>query len=525
MVMSVASNESSTHWNPEVLENRVFMLIPVAYNSASQLDKKASKQLEECIRKQVMPVPVDQFSKAMQTRFPEMGVARGKHLWADLAGDSTEDFHPFIRQIASVQKEIRNNAIRFAHPLQMAQEDLISQIKGGKPRRFRLKLGQNAAKRCGKEMLCFQFLAPSLYCFASGVAILVVEWQYLDSNGGPVYASDVIEGNYAISHPARGEHKSAFATGSASDEIVLSAESFIELAKSLLPAELSDKLTAGRRVLYTALRVAPHETGEGENDMALLAHRLCHRQTFDYRPNPAQLETGQLRPFANVRHAAAIEGGCTLIEADNSAPESLRCIVRDRVRNTYLPLALVSFHAYFWLLSQTQVLPESSAAEDLHSEKEDLENLQARILNFRRIFHFPVASQISQHNEFHALWQSTLMIDRQLSMLAELSESVSHMVQEKRVKLFGYLSGGIGGLLLGRELAEIVRDKAVTNLYEWQRMMLEAQTHMSGELMASIDATVHTAELWEWITFGGALGGFAAGIFLAWRYGLKGGHH
>lgn len=525
MAMSEVSNEPSTHWNPEVLENRVFMLIPVAFNSTSQLDQEACKQLEDFIRKQVISVPVDQFAGAMATKFPAMGVAKDKQLWADLAGDSTEDFHPFIRQIASFKKEIRGSGVRFAHPLQMTQGDLITQIKGGKPRRFRLKLGQAAAKRCGKETLSFQFLAPSFYCFASGMAILVLEWQYLGIAGGPVYASDVIEGNYAISHPARSEHKTSLSENSVADDVVFSVENFIDLAKSLLPPELSDKLISGRRILYSALRIAPHATGDTENDVALLAHRLCHRQTFDYQPDPARLASGQMRPFANVRHAAAIEGGCTLIEADHGAPESLRGIIRDRIRNTYLPLALVSFHAYFWLLSQTQVLPDSYAAENLQSEKEDLENLQERILNFRRIFHFPIASQISHHNEFHALWQSTLMIDRQLSVLAELSESVSHMVQEKRVKLFGYLSGGIGGLLLGRELAEIVRDKAVTNLYEWQRMMLEAQTHMSGELMASIDATVHTAELWEWITFGGALGGFAAGIFLAWRFGLKGGHH
>jgi hypothetical protein len=75
----------------------------------------------------VISVPVDQFAGAMATKFPAMGVAKDKQLWADLAGDSTEDFHPFIRQIASFKKEIRGNGVRFARPLQIAQGDLITQ--------------------------------------------------------------------------------------------------------------------------------------------------------------------------------------------------------------------------------------------------------------------------------------------------------------------------------------------------------------------------------------------------------------
>lgn len=526
--MNDAIKEQGRAWNPEILENRVLMLLPVTFNSASKLDQFACRQLDEFIQKKIKSIPAGDLSEKIAARFPSMGTPKTNQLWEDLPGDATEDFHPFIQQIASIPKDSQTTDIRFARPLQMAQEDLISQVKGGKPRYFQLKLGQAAAKRCGKNFLLFQFLAPSLYGFASGTAILVLEWQYLGGKNAKVFASDIIEGNYAISHPPRNRSKpnadvSHISDGSDS-EVAFEVLDFMTLAMSLLPHELSENISSGRRILYTALRIAPSDSPTAEADLSLLAHRIAHRQTFDYRPAPERITLGQLRPFANVRHTATIEGGCTLVEADNSAPEALKGLIRDRIRNTYLPLVLVSYHAYFWLLNQTQALPHSSASNSRHRELEHLETLQERALNFRRIFHFTSASQISQHNEFHALWQDALMIDQQLEALAALSEAAYSMVQEKRVRVFGYLSGGVGGLLLGKELIDIIRDKVTTNLYEWQRMLLEASTNPDEALLQRINETVHQAELWEWITIYGAGAGLVLGALAAWRFGLKSGH-
>ncbi len=400
------------HWNPEVLENRVFMLIPVFFNDASNMDREASHRLKEFIERSAKKIPAEGFPKGLAEKFPQMSVAKSQQFWADLDGDATEDFHPFIQQIASIPKDGHSKDMCFAYPLQMAQEDLISQIKGGKPRRFQMKLGKAASKRCGKDAVSLQFRTPSLYGFSSGIAILVLEWHYLSNNQSPVRASEVIEGNFAISHPPRGKRKASASVESEVGEVSIEVDDFVVLTHAVLPPDLADRLSASRRILYTALRVAPNDDEGADNDLALLVHRLAHRQTFDYMPDPSRVSAGQLCPFANVRHAASIEGGCTLVQAGAEAPDALQGFINDRLRNTYLPLALVNFHAYFWLISQTQVLPASSVSANAHVEKEELECLQERVLNFRRVFYFPVASQISRHNEFHALWQQALQIDR-----------------------------------------------------------------------------------------------------------------
>jgi len=450
------------------------MLIPVFFDSSSKLDEKGSSQLDAFISK-LNEIPASNFPSELKGKFPAMRSSENDaKLWGDLSGDATEDFHPFVQQIAScVKKEPKS--LRFAHPVKLSNQSLISQVTSGKQRRFQFQLGVQASKRCGKKQLSIQLLAPSLYAFASGMAILLLEWEYLESDNKPVSAADIIEGNYVISHLVREKKKAPSVKDETNrNEIPFESADFIALAKSLLPSNLADKISPSRRILYTALRIAPNDSHADSAGTALLAHRLSHRQTFDYQPDTAQVASGQLCPFANVRHAAAIEGGCTLVVADENSPEHLRNLINDRVRNTYLPLALVSFHAYFWLVTQTQELPDSSRAQDAHQEKESLDSLQERVLNFRRVFHFPIASQISQQNEFHKLWQSTLMIDRQLDVLTNISELAATKAQERRVKLIGYLSGGAGGFLLGKEFIEVLRNKFVMNSYEWQSQLFSA---------------------------------------------------
>lgn len=519
--MTIGTNDQGPFWNPEVLENRVFMLLPLVFNDKSMLDVKASSSLNDFV-KQMKSIPPTSFTNSAGAYFPNMGSPKSPRLWTDIPGDATQDFHPFVRQIASVSRNATPDERPFSRPLQIADEFLISQLNGGKPRQFHLALGKSATKRSGKNSLALQFHAPSMYTFASGTAILVLEWSYLkQSDSLPVRAQDVLEGNYLLSHPTRGNTKDLDPDG---NNIRLDPQSLMKIAVSLIPTELALQIKSDRRFIYTAIRIPSDVPQKHELEVALFCRRLARRENGDYQPNPAEIVEGQISPFSNVRHVAAIEGGCTLVEAGPDSPEFLRSLLKDRVRNTYLPLALVSIHSYFWLLNMTQTLPDSAKTPNAHSEKENLRSLQERLLNFRRTFHFLIASQITQHNEFHNLWQSQLQINRQLISLTELSASAASMVQEKRVKLIGYLSGGAGGFLLGKEILEAISNKVSMNTYEWQNKLLEAILTPDLTITKKIQDAIHTAETMEWVVFLGSVLCGVIGIWIASRFDLHGKH-
>lgn len=526
--MSQTEKGLDVPWNPVVLENRIFMLLPIVFNPESTLDAAASQGMNAFVDR-LKAMPAQAFHASTGALFPQWGMPpeapADSPLWADLPGDATDDFHRFVRQIAGVSRADADPA--FARPLRVASESLFSQRKGGKPRLFTVPLTAAATRRCGRSALSLQLAAPTLYSFSSGMAVVVLEWLYVNpSHAEPVRALDVLEGNYVLSHPSRAKSQ---AQGGPDGPVAMTPESVVQLVQALLPA-LQDQAGAARlgiqserRFLYSSLRIEP-ETGDNRDMLlSLFARRLARRETTDYQPSLETLAQGQFSPFANVRHVAAIEGGCTLIEAGTQQAEFLRNLIRDRVRNTYLPLAMVSLHAHFWLMTITQSLPDSTLKADLHAEKKSLESLQEKLINFRKIFHFSVASQISQHNDFHDAWQTQLRIDQQLVSLTELSNAASSMVQEKRIRQISELSGFIGGFLLGKEVLGILREKLTVSAYEWQSNLVAAVVHPDAHIQAELQQTVHSAEVWEWGVFiGAALCGFV-GYWIARHFGIKGG--
>ncbi|MEP6878920.1 MAG: hypothetical protein ABI865_08725, partial [Nitrosospira sp.] len=91
-------------------------------------------------------------------------------------------------------------------------------------------------------------------------------------------------------------------------------------------------------------------------------------------------------------------------------------------RKVYLPLALVSFHEFRYLLSLTQ---ESAiyVKRELPSENDiaQLRRLQYDLINFHLFFRFSHVSLISLHNVVHQAWRKAFHLDY---MLEEVTSDV-----------------------------------------------------------------------------------------------------
>lgn len=193
----------------------------------------------------------------------------------------------------------------------------------------------------------------------------------------------------------------------------------------------------------------------------------------------------------------------------------------------YLPIVLLDLHNYTAMLGLIQ---KRRITFDVKEEKgsEALAELLAKLSEFRLNYLFHEASQISLHNDFHRMLDDAFRINAMCERLAlivsdarEFLEIAREQTKERQTRWLTIGSSALGGGFLGREIAEVVKEKFVMNTYEWQ-YLLTVKKETRQEV---IEPILYKAELSEW----GVLVAFAIGAlsaaFLAKRFGLKGKHH
>lgn len=225
------------------------------------------------------------------------------------------------------------------------------------------------------------------------------------------------QGPIAFTHP-QGEH------------------SLLGLADALLghhrPGAALKPLEAGhdhqRLFSYCAAQL-PAEAIATECDA--LAYRLAHKFTIDYALTSAGMEPALVRPFKNIAHAMATQGGAVVTAG--TEVEFLRHYIGQAVARTYLPLALLAHHEYLRLRALTHA---DLNHKDLGHYEQQLLDLQHDLVDFRINYRFSHVSDLAHHNVIFQQWRKALALDYvldELSRDAAEGERVLRTLREARV--------------------------------------------------------------------------------------------
>ena len=369
-------------------------------------------------------------------------------LWrpAEGRGVSLEDFYPHVRQILGGRIEGEHLCLPYT-----LEGTVLQQIKGGKPRLWRMTLGSAARNRCGQTTIDLQFDGARLFVFRTGIAILDLAWHYPASD--PLPPAVVLEGNYLLSHGnLAGKRPSNATPDGLPPAQQISAQTLHDIAQALLPALPDAALYPRRCILYSLVRTDSEASSDALRKLSIL---LSHRQTSDYRPTDAWTAPSLLQPFDDICHALAVEGAASAIADSAKASGFTADFISSAGANTYVPLYISSLHTHFWLLDQTEWLP----ARQHHGSREEAESLvdlYSRVVEFRRYFYFPLISQISLHNAFYARSQDMLSIAQRLLYLEVTTHDVAELVKARRTKWIGRVSGAAAGFLVSHEMLDAI---------------------------------------------------------------------
>ncbi|WP_248885558.1 hypothetical protein [Acidithiobacillus acidisediminis] len=428
-------------------------------------------------------------------------------VWKESSGKglATEDFYPIIRQIIGSRAE---HFPLLCIPLDLAQPTMFSQRKGGKPRLWQLPIGAKAKERCRlgeHETLALQLLDARLYLFRTGIGILDLAWRYPNVKR----ADRILEGNYVLGHARAPQIKNLDAT----EHDVFGPQQLVLLAgrmiRPLVPEY--DSSRSSRNILYSILEI----DADSPEPLDLLTTRLSHRQTIDYQPAQEMIQATIWQPFPYVCHGASLEGGASVVRGEPIASDFLKGFVEGTGPKTYLPLALASFHAHFWLLNRTEWIPMERTRSGSRQEREGIEEIFETTVEYRRYFQYPVVSQISLHNRFHRLWEEALSIPERIRFQEQTAKDVAELIGARRSRWIGRLSGAVGGFLVTHEVLEAFASSGLPFAMPDMRTWFVITANKTPEVLRPMLALV---EHWEIGIFLGSLLGAALGLWSMWNF-------
>lgn len=498
------------------------------------LDFRSIEKVEDTLREQVAQVQAiraGELPARLHLSKPQPGLQQA--LWEPLNGKgmAVDDFYPYARQILGAKADEATVCIS----LRLRKGEgvqALTQFHGGKPRLWRIRLGEAAQQRCGRDAIDLQFDNARLFLFRTGVVILDLSWHY-SAKGGTLPADVVLEGNYLLSH---GNHPAKAPAASEDGPAPLDPMRLLEVAQALLPESWTQTapLQPNRLLLHSVASVV-----DCADEAALLelGIRLSHRQTSDYRPNSRPLESCVLQPFPYLCHVLAPEGAASVILTDTLNPDEkvsdgaerkpARAVATDKAgsrffenfvagsgTNTYVPLFVASLHNHLWLLAQTEWLPARRQGGKRH-EIHDLEEVYERTVEFRRFFYFPMISQISVHNAFFERSQDVFKIAERQRFLEQTTHDIAELLKARRTKWIGRISGAVAGFLVSHELLDIVSRSGLKGTMPGLRVWLAETAHASP---AVIEPMVRLVERWDLIVFLGSLAGGLLGYWAAWYF-------
>lgn len=162
----------------------------------------------------------------------------------------------------------------------------------------------------------------------------------------------------------------------------------------------------------------------------MLAHKLSHHFDDKYSPTLAEAKQSTFQPFDTIYQSVAVQGASVVI-ADDGKSEHVKNFLGNSFLRVYLPVALINYHEYIYLLHLVQGAAIFTRDVPTAIEKNKLQNLRTKLTRFRLYYRFSQISHMNLHNSALKLWREQLGLD---NMLEELARDVAEA--DKQIKLY-----------------------------------------------------------------------------------------
>lgn len=370
---------------------------------------------------------------------------------------------------------------------------------GQHPQRLLLTLGPASLRRLERDpktLLELRIEEVALIPFATEVAILLVEAKLVLVAGGALDATLLPEAVHVLSdeRPPR----SACLHWSALPDEPPAEFQLTDLLQPLF-GDRAIRLRRERRIYSycTALLAEPIS----ESDRHELAFRLSRRYNAGYAPRPESGGTEFYEPFADVLHAASLEGAATVVnalkgaEAGDSAPEFLANWLGTAYGTAYLPIVLVLFHQHLALLDLAQqAAREIDFSRFAERQASELRRLCDRFLLLRLRYRPAQVSGITMHNRFAENLTRSLGLDA-------LSRKAAQDAFETEARLSRYAAQRAADAAAAAQQREAARERS----WAWHGAIMSAALVVLAILSLTKEFGETASPLYEWLWHGIAL--------------------
>lgn len=407
--------------------------------------------------------------------------AKSSPVWQQANLPVGVDLYPYIRRLLGQKNRDAGTAVHaVSHRLTDSAKKLLQgrQLKysreqtwvARKPNRLMLKLGKAAKRRLrlddaegSGQTIAVGIEDVWLIQFRTGNAFLVAEVGFESLGHDKLLAVEVVEGLYHLSRFNKVGWKSETDKGSECRGF-----SFGHLIRALLGRAGGSR--ASDRLFTASYLQLADELDPGQRQKLL--YRLARHYTSDYQV-PDELEGCELiQPFTNVNHLFSQEGCATIVDksglGDEPPPEFLSQYLNNTYRRHYMPIVMLAYHEYCYLLEMTDAASFWPALDPSSRLVDQMENVRLEANRFVLCFRFSYVSRISMHNQVNQAARRALGVNNIYSELDRDTKHIDYLLHrladqrsEKRYRWFNVVGTfGISWLTAFTLVKEMLEVKA-----------------------------------------------------------------
>lgn len=474
--------------------NRIYLFVPIKAAYWKDFDGDASMPLDSynnpallCWKKHI---DNQKSGKADRTKI--------NNYWEETPGiAASKDLHVSVRKIVGEKDESE-------HKGKHAKVFYLSMAKDGREqfvkKSISVQLSPSAYGRIHVDRddieLRLVLQTSFLYRFTTDENILCLDFKLTNVNGGrAVTAAMLSEVVYLLSHNSSSSAEALSFEGETQRFSVANLASNLIASTGMVSVDQINDKEWSRFFTYVAASVDKSDLLNDE-----LAYRIAKRYTSSYSIEPERGKPAIFKPFGTVIHCSTLEGGSLIV--DTSAKIAfLDNLLTNSVPHVYLPIALISYHEFSFLLRLSQEKSESVNEKILDEQRESL-------FVYRTQYRFSYLSLLEHHNDVYFLWKKAFGVDRLLDDVSAdvaLTEKEFNSRTKKKFLIYSSFVSALAGAFIIKDLVELVKDVKTWNMYEWQLKTFTEYPNIENpdekkQLLEELTLQAEKVSTWELLT-------------------------